>query len=299
MKTGLSFLILALFAANVSAQSYHTLANSEIVKIPEVHKSKIRDIIRIPNPKGYYTLKCDLHSHTVFSDGDLWPSARVHEAWRQGLDAIAITDHIEYRPHKMITSDHNESCKIAQAAASGIDIIVIKGSEITRSKPLGHLNALFITDANALDIPEPLDAIDTALKQGAFILWNHPGWPDNKSTLYPVHEKLINEKKIHGVEVFNYDEYYPVAIDWCRDKGLAFSANSDIHYIVDGDYGNSIRPMTLVFATERSEKGIRDALFAGRTGVSAFDKTPIRELLTDFHVNQNIKEPQYDLFSNL
>jgi hypothetical protein len=33
--------------------------------------------------------------------------------------------------------------------------------------------------------------------------------------------------------------------------------------------------------------------------VSAFDKTPIRELLTDSHVNQNIKEPQYDLFSNL
>ena len=34
-------------------------------------------------------------------------------------------------------------------------------------------------------------------------------------------------------------------------------------------------------------------------GVSAFDKTPIRELLTDFQVNQNVKELQYDLFTNL
>ena len=228
-------------------------------------KSKIRNIIRVPDWGGYVAVKCDLHSHTAFSDGDLMPAARVKEAWQHGLDAIAITDHIEYRPHKMITSDHNESCKMAQQAASNLDLIVIKGTEITRSKPLGHLNALFITDANALDIAEPLDAIDTALKQGAFILWNHPGWPDNKSTLYPVHEKLIAEKKIHGVEVFNSYEYYPVAMDWCRDKGLAFTANSDVHYIVDGDYGDNLRPMTLVFAAERSEKGIRDALFAGRS----------------------------------
>ena len=34
-------------------------------------------------------------------------------------------------------------------------------------------------------------------------------------------------------------------------------------------------------------------------GVSAFDKTPICELLTDFQVNQNVKELQYDLFTNL
>jgi hypothetical protein len=31
-------------------------------------------------------------------------------------------------------------------------------------------------------------------------------------------------------------------------------------------------------------------------GVSAFDKTPIRELLSDFQANQNVKELQYDLF---
>ena len=30
--------------------------------------------------------------------------------------------------------------------------------------------------------------------------------------------------------------------------------------------------------------------------ISAFDKTPIRELLTDFRVNQNVKELQYNLF---
>jgi hypothetical protein len=26
-------------------------------------------------------------------------------------------------------------------------------------------------------------------------MWNHPGWPDNKSTRYEVHERLIMKKK--------------------------------------------------------------------------------------------------------
>jgi hypothetical protein len=33
-------------------------------------------------------------------------------------------------------------------------------------------------------------------------------------------------------------------------------------------------------------------------GISAFDKTPIRELITDFQSNQNVKELQYNLFEN-
>ena len=33
-------------------------------------------------------------------------------------------------------------------------------------------------------------------------------------------------------------------------------------------------------------------------GISAFDKTPIRELLTEFQVNQNVKELQYNIFDN-
>lgn len=51
--------------------------------------------IKIPDILGYKTLKCDLHLHTVFSDGTVWPAERVEEAWRKGLDAVAITDHIE------------------------------------------------------------------------------------------------------------------------------------------------------------------------------------------------------------
>jgi histidinol phosphatase-like PHP family hydrolase len=80
----------------------------------------------------------------------------VNEAWQQGLDAIAITDHIEYRPYKnQVLGDLNESYQIAKNRADQIGFIVIKGAEITRAKPLGHLNALFINDANKLDVKDP------------------------------------------------------------------------------------------------------------------------------------------------
>jgi len=60
-------------------------------------QGQTRKIIYIPDIPGYTTLKCDFHMHTVFSDGTVWPSVRVEEAWLDGLDAISITDHIEYR----------------------------------------------------------------------------------------------------------------------------------------------------------------------------------------------------------
>ena len=38
-------------------------------------------------------IPCDLHLHTVFSDGHLTPTAVVEEAYARGLSVIAITDH--------------------------------------------------------------------------------------------------------------------------------------------------------------------------------------------------------------
>ncbi|NLK53489.1 MAG: PHP domain-containing protein, partial [Bacteroidales bacterium] len=64
--------------------------------------------IVIPDVNGYQVLKCDFHTHTVFSDGQVWPSIRAQEAWEEGLDAIALTEHIEYHPYKDdVKVDHN------------------------------------------------------------------------------------------------------------------------------------------------------------------------------------------------
>ena len=129
------------------------------------------------------------------------------------------------------------------------------------------MNALFLTDSNPLDVKDSIEAIDIARRQGAVIMWNHPGWPDNKSTLYPVHEKLLAEKKIDLVEVHNHTDYYPLTFDWINQYDIAPAATSDTHNAILVEYGTEkmARPMTLVFARDRSEGAIKEAILARRT----------------------------------
>lgn len=250
-----------------------------------VLQGQIRREIAIPDLKGYQTLKCDFHIHTVFSDGTVWPTVRVDEAYQEGLDAIALTEHIEYRPHQQdIKASHNRSFEIAEKAAKSKNILVIHGSEITRSMPPGHSNALFISDADSLDRPEYRDAFLAAKRQHAFIFWNHPGWdaqqPDT-TLWWDEHTKLLENGCLHGIEVFNIS-YSPEAHQWCLDKKLTMLGNSDIHQPIQSNIHQQIqnsrthRPMTLVFAKERSIAGIREALFARRTAVY-FDDTVVGE----------------------
>jgi len=234
-----------------------------------------RRIYHMPDLPGYVTLKCDFHSHTVFSDGDVWPTSRIDEAWRDGLDAIAITDHIEYQPGKAyIPTCHNAAREIAGAKAKESNIILVHGAEITRRMPPGHLNALFITDADSLNKPDFMQVIETAINQGAFIQWNHPGWksqePDGIPKFYPVHKELIARGWMHGIEYYNDQEFYPLVMDMCRENGLAVMGNSDVHGVISETYpapAYTHRPMTLVFARERTPEALREAMFAGRTAV--------------------------------
>lgn len=250
--------------------------NVNNIQLTHVRQEGERREIKIPDVPGYKTLKCDFHMHTVFSDGSVWPTVRVDEAWAEGLDAIAITDHIENQPSKkFIGGDHNSSYEIALPTAKEKDIILIRGGEITRSMPPGHLNGLFLKDANALDTPDPIDAVQAVADQGGFILWNHPGWkaqqPDTCMWM-DMHQRLYEKGLMHGIEVFNEKEWYPVVLDWCREKDLAVIGNSDIHGVNSHYYDvkTNYRPMTLVFATERSEEAIKEAMFARRT-IAWFD----------------------------
>src|SRR5450759_218390 len=85
-----------------------------------------RKIVNLPDIPGYVTLKCDFHMHTVFSDGNVWPTVRIDEALRDGLDAIAITDHLEYTPKKdFIPVDFNAAWKIGEGYARERNLILI------------------------------------------------------------------------------------------------------------------------------------------------------------------------------
>jgi hypothetical protein len=244
-----------------------------------------KKIVNLPDIPGYITMKCDFHMHTVFSDGDVWPTVRIDEAVHDGLDAIAITDHIEYTPKKdFIPLDFNAAWKLGEEYAREQNIILVHGAEITRKMPPGHFNALFIKDASLLAKDSVWDCFEAAIKQGAFLQWNHPGWkaqqPDGIPRLYDIHKRLIKNGWLHGIEFFNDSEYYPLTFTFARQYNLTLMGNSDVHGIISEIYGNlgyRNRPMTLVFAKERSHDSLKEALFAGRTLVYFKDMLAGRE----------------------
>jgi predicted metal-dependent phosphoesterase TrpH len=232
--------------------------------------------ITFPDIPGYVTMKVDLHQHTVFSDGDVWPTIRVEEALKDGLDAISLTEHLEYQPHKndIPHPDRNRTFQLAQSAAKEKPLIVINGSEITRRMPPGHSNAIFLTDATKMLVTDSIEVFREAKRQGAFTFWNHPHWigqvKDGAARLTDVHKFLLKEKLLDGIEVVNEESYSEEALQIALENDLTLIGSSDIHGLIDWQYdvpGGGHRPVTLVFTKERSEASLKEALFAKRTVV--------------------------------
>jgi len=111
-----------------------------------------RPIADFPDVDGLKVLSVDLHTHSVFSDGHVWPGIRAEEAARDEIDGVAITEHLEWQPHiaDIPHPDRNRAFEEAKRYAKNLDVLVIAGVEITRLGDPGHINAVFIKDANAL-----------------------------------------------------------------------------------------------------------------------------------------------------
>jgi hypothetical protein len=242
-----------------------------LVVLSQAPAQDVRHEIQFPDLPGYQTLVCDLHMHTVFSDGSVWPPVRADEAWRQGLDAIAITDHIEYTPHKDdVPVNLNRSHELAAGRAREKNLLYPKGAEITRDTPPGHFNAIFLNDIEPLNTEDFVEVIRRANEQGAFVFWNHHAWKGaEKGQWLEVHTTLYDNKWLHGMEVANGDTYYPEAHQWCLDRNLTMIGNSDIHApdLRQRSAPDDHRTVTLVFAKDRSLEALKEALFAGRTAV--------------------------------
>ena len=75
-------------------------------------------------------MRADLHTHTVFSDGELIPAELVRRAMVLGHDVIAITDHVDMTNVEFVASN------VAKAVELCEDYIrVIPGVEITHVPP--------------------------------------------------------------------------------------------------------------------------------------------------------------------
>lgn len=272
-------LVTLAFVSFLTASSAYAQTVEGMMRLDEFRYPKKKNLINIPNVNGYVVLKCDFHMHTVFTDGHVWPNVRVQEAWKEGLDAISFTEHVEYTPHKEDVRVSNlRPHELAENLAKENNLILIKGTEITRNTPPGHFNALFIDNDDKLIADRSTNeldelAIQKVIDQNAFVFWNHPGWratqiPGSYEWI-PFVEKMYQEKKLHGIEVLNGFGFHKKALDWALDRNLTVIGNTDVHNLIAHDYdierAGVHRSMTLVMAKDRSAEAIREALEAGRT----------------------------------
>ena len=165
---------------------------------------------------GRRVLSVDLHTHSVFSDGHVWPTVRTWEAKRDGLAAMAVTEHLEYQPRSddIPHPDRNRSYQLASESAAeleGADLIIINGAEITRKLSPGHVNAVFIQDANPIrtiddrsedNLENAMQALREAKRQGSFTFWNHPYWgrdfPDGVLVVPEEQKQLLERFGLSG-----------------------------------------------------------------------------------------------------
>jgi predicted metal-dependent phosphoesterase TrpH len=74
------------------------------------------------NPAGRYP--CDMHCHTVRSDGNDTPRELIDNAARLGLYAVAITDHDVPPPMRLEQADGGETDCVAYAAERGVRLVL-------------------------------------------------------------------------------------------------------------------------------------------------------------------------------
>lgn len=299
MKKLLTLAVALAATLSASAQLYYTDSNNKDMLRHNVREGRQRVEMVLPQVRGFNIYKADLHNHTIFSDGSTTPEFRVQEAWHDGLDVIAVTEHVEYRPYegKMVNfltgyvpkgtkvqnnsvinkavndagilSDLNYPVKLYQNAAKAYGITVIPGVEITRApETIGHYNALFTKDNNTIYAADPLQSIRNAKAQGAIIMQNHPGWRRTSLDMLEFEEKVYGEKLISGIEIMNGGEFYPRAITRAQKNKFFMSSNTDIHGSTSEDYiigGNGPRNMTFIFAQENTLEALREALESRRT----------------------------------
>jgi len=123
----------------------------------------------------------DLHTHTLFSDGELIPAETARRAFAAGYKAIALTDHVDDSNIDFVIPRIVKVCgKLSEKG----DIFVIPGVELTHVDPSGiaplaaearKLGAkIVVVHGETLTEPVPPGTNLAAIRAGADIL-AHPG----------------------------------------------------------------------------------------------------------------------------
>ena len=297
MKRAFFISLLAVLCQGATAQFYTTQNRAAAIRFFN-RPTERREII-LPTIDGYTLYKADFHTHTIYSDGDVTPRQRVREAWYDGLDILAITDHLEIRTYEKfmlkVLAPYNKTSEpfkyehagiankkdknapvlanlnaaydeaVYYAERENLPIMLVRGTEIWRdTKSIGEYNALFLKDINAICHPDLFETFRRVKEQGGVIMHNHPGYTRTTTDIAEGEQaRAYEEGWIDGVEAVNSTSLHPQIIRRCIEKGLFIAANTDAHRPTSHDWsagGEFFRTMTFILAKGCTEQDIKEAL---------------------------------------
>jgi hypothetical protein len=166
-------------------------------------------------------MRADIHTHAVPASGDSRMDIAQLAAAAQGIDAIALTDHLP-----------GTDFEAAAAALASVGTILIPGREI--SCALGHVLVL-ATDAAWLCTLPPHVALPLpgGRRGEAALVWAHPGgWRTGGAMAPP--DPARGAEHVHGVEVLNGERLWQdggvaIARRLAADLGVPECGGSDAH----------------------------------------------------------------------
>lgn len=150
----------------------------------------------------------DLHTHSLFSDGELLPAELIRRAAVTGYKAIAITDHVDQSNIDMVIP---RIVKALKSLKGHIPITALPGAEITHVPPA--LISSLVKEARQLGakiivvhgetIAEPVEqgTNKAAIEAGADIL-SHPGLISTEDLLFAKEKGValeITSRKGHSL----------------------------------------------------------------------------------------------------
>ena len=150
-QRGLHYQITVRFNQSIPALSPHVVRNGPVQR-PAISAAA--------EPEWY---RGDLHTHSIYSDGDSWPSELMIEAANRGLDFLAITD-------------HNGAIRATKPDDPGERLpLLVPGIEVTTYR--GHWNVWGVDgwfDFRTTGSDEMVTEMRRALAAGALLSINHP-----------------------------------------------------------------------------------------------------------------------------
>ncbi len=126
-------------------------------------------------------MRADLHTHTVFSDGELIPAELVRRAMVLGHDVIAITDHVDMTNVEFVASNVAKAVELVEdyiRVIPGVEITHVPPSKIAKVADMARANGAQWIVVHGETVTEPVapGTNRASAENGDIDVLAHPGF---------------------------------------------------------------------------------------------------------------------------